>query len=293
MLCMTKAFVARRQTGRFEGIPMADLVSVQHYYEHSDEDGRLRAADGEIEFLRTKDILQRYLPTGNLRIADVGGGSGPYSFWLSGLGHEVYLLDLVSKHVRIAIERNKNVKHRLASIEVGAADNLPFPDGYFDVVLLMGPLYHLPEATERNKALLEAKRVLKASGMIFSAHISRFASLLDGYRSNLIADPEFRAIVAEDLSSGRHRGSADGSIKYFTDAYLQRPEEIEAEALSAGFQPVDLLSVEGFGWLVPDFAELWKDEVRRADLLKALALVEKEKSLFGVSAHLMLVARKK
>ena len=77
---------------------MAELESVRHYYEHSDEDGRLKAADGEIEFLRTKDILLRYLPEGNLRIIDVGGGSGPYSFWLSDLGHEVHLLDLVNKH---------------------------------------------------------------------------------------------------------------------------------------------------------------------------------------------------
>jgi ubiquinone/menaquinone biosynthesis C-methylase UbiE len=272
---------------------MAEPGSVQHYYEHSDEDGRLKAADGEIEFLRTKDILLRYLPEGNLRIVDVGGGSGPYSFWLSEIGHEVHLLDLVSKHVRIAAERNKNERHSLASMQVGEAGNLPFPDRFFDVVLLMGPLYHLLEAAERNRALLEANRVLKANGMLFSAHISRFASLLDGYRSNLIADPEFQEIVDKDLTSGRHRGSADGSTKYFTDAHLQLPEEVEEETVSAGFQPVELLSVEGFGWLVPGFVELWKDADRRADLLKALARVEKEKSLFGMSAHLMLVGRKK
>jgi ubiquinone/menaquinone biosynthesis C-methylase UbiE len=272
---------------------MAELGSVQHYYEHSDENGRLKAADGEIEFLRTKDILLRYLPEGNLRIVDVGGGSGPYSFWLSELGHEVHLLDLVNKHIRIAAERNKNEKHRLASMQVGEAGNLPFPDRYFDVVLLMGPLYHLQETLERNRALLEANRVLKENGILFSAHISRFASLLDGYRSNSIADHEFQGIVDEDITSGRHRGSADGSTKYFTNAYLQRPEEIQEEAVAAGFQRVELLSVEGFGWLVPDFAELWRDIGRRVDLLKALARVEKEKSLFGMSAHLMLVGRKK
>ena len=270
---------------------MTAPASVQHYYERSDEDGRFKAADGEIEFLRTKDILIRHLPAGSLRIADVGGGSGPYSFWLSNLGHEVHLLDLVSKHIRIATERNKSEKHRIASAQVGTATKLPFADGQFDVVLLMGPLYHLPEPTDRATALLEAKRVLKPGGILFAAYISRFASLLDGYRSNLVADPEFRSILAEDLASGRHHGSADGSPKYFTDAYLHRPEDIEQEAVSAGFQPVHLLSVEGFGWLVPGFAELWNDTVRRANLLQALTRVEKERSLLGVSAHLMLVAR--
>jgi ubiquinone/menaquinone biosynthesis C-methylase UbiE len=224
-------------------------------------------------------------------LLDVGGDPGQYSFWLSGLGHEVHLLDLVSKHIRIAAERNKNENRRLASTQVGDSRNLPFPDHHFDVVLLMGPLYHLLEAAERKRALLEAKRVLRPGGMLFSAHISRFASLLDGYRSNLVTDPEFRGIVDQDLTSGKHRGSSDGSTKYFTDAYLQRPGEIEEEAVSAGFQPVELLSVEGFGWLVPGFAELWKDAARRSDLLKALERVEKERSLLGVSAHLMLVAR--
>jgi hypothetical protein len=109
----------------------------------------------------------------------------------------------------------------------------------------------------------------------------------------LIVDPEFQAIVIEDLSTGKHHGSADGTTKYFTDAYLQRPDEIEIEATSAGFQPVELLAVESFGWLIPGFAEMWKDIGRRADLLKAIARVEKERSLIGMSAHLMLIARKK
>ena len=266
--------------------------SIRQYYEHENEDGRLKLADGEIEFIRTKDILLRHLPGPGLRIADVGGGTGPYSFWLSSLDHEVHLLDPVEKHIRIASERNGKERHQLASLKKGEAGDLPFPDSHFDVVLLMGPLYHLPEAAERNTALLEANRVLKPNGMLFSAHISRFASLLDGFRSNLMGDPEFRAILAEDLGTGRHRGSADSTMKYFTDAYLQRPDEIEQEAALAGFRPEWLLAVEGFGWLMPGFEAMWKDPVRRADLLRSIAQVEKERSLLGVSAHVMLIARK-
>ena len=48
-----------------------------------------------------------------------------------------------------------------------------------DVVLLLGPLYHLTERSARIGALREAHRILRYGGIIFAAGISRFASTLD------------------------------------------------------------------------------------------------------------------
>jgi ubiquinone/menaquinone biosynthesis C-methylase UbiE len=265
---------------------------IQRFYDNSDEGNRLTSGDGALELQRSKNIISRYLPPRSLKILDIGGGTGPYSFWLSGMGHQVYLLDANRKHVHLASERNDRESSRLAFIGLGEAGHLPFSANDFDVVLLMGPLYHLDEPQQRQEALLEAKRVLKEGGLLFSAYISRFASLLDGYQSGYMIDPEFQSIVSGDLATGKHHGSADGTTKYFTNAYLHHPEDIEGEAASAGFRVVDLLAVESFGWLIPDFMEYWKNEERRQLLLKTIGLLEKDKSLIGMSSHLMLVCKK-
>ena len=47
------------------------------------------------------------------------------------------------------------------SIEEGNVLNINKPDESADIVLLMGPMYHLTDIENRLKALNEAKRVLK------------------------------------------------------------------------------------------------------------------------------------
>jgi SAM-dependent methyltransferase len=106
------------------------------YYQRGEEDQRLRSGAGRLEYWRTQDVLRRLVPTSS-RVLDVGGGSGVHAEWLAEEGHHVELIDPVPLHVAQA-ERIAGVTARL-----GDALDLPFPDDTFDVVLLMGPLYHL------------------------------------------------------------------------------------------------------------------------------------------------------
>jgi ubiquinone/menaquinone biosynthesis C-methylase UbiE len=265
---------------------------IREFYDKYDEDSRLKSGDGSLEFERSKDIIHRYLSGHGLNILDVGGGTGPYSFWLSSLGHKVHLLDASSKHIDVASSRSTAGPNKLFSVSLGEAEMLPFAENEFDVVLLMGPLYHLHEPADREGALQEAKRVLRPGGLLFSAYISRFASLLDGYQSNYMRDPEFQGIVRGDLETGKHRGSRDGSPRYFTNAYLHRPQEIKGEAQSVGLNVIDLLAVESFGWLIPEFEKYWCDGKEKSVLLANIAALEKEESILGLSAHMLLVSRK-
>lgn len=265
--------------------------NVLDHYERENENDRLNRSIGLLEFHRTKEIILRYLPKGRLNILDVGGATGPYAFWLSSLNHAVHLIEPVTKHVEIARKKNRNATNRLESISIGEARNLGFPDNTFDVVLCMGPLYHLVEVSEREKAILEAKRVLKSNGILFSAFISRFASLLDGYRSNLVSDQEYVEIMLDDVTSGKHRSSSDGT-KYFTDAYLHHPKEMIHEICNVGFKVIDQVAIESFGWLLPNFSQRWENPAQKKILLESINLVEKEPSLMGVSTHIMVVSRK-
>src|SRR2546423_8773706 len=160
------------------------------------------------EGARTRELVQRDAPARPAIVLDVGGGAGAYSFWLDELGYTVHLIDAAPR--LIAEARNRAAQERaLASYDVGDARSLEFSDQSADVVLLLGPLYHLTEAGDRGKALPESHRALKAGGWLFGAVLSPWASALDGLTRDLFPDPPLPAIVRLDPQGGHHRHPTD------------------------------------------------------------------------------------
>lgn len=139
---------------------------VLRYYEEFPEESRLGVGPFRLEFERTKDILSRVLPPPPARVVDVGGAAGAYSTWLAELGYDVHLVDVSPRLVEEARRRNAVASRPVASLAVADARTLPEPDASADCVLLMGPLYHLPSAADRGRALHEACRVLVPSGTV-------------------------------------------------------------------------------------------------------------------------------
>ena len=107
-------------------------------------------------------------------------GPGAYAFWLAEKLYNVHFMDVVPLHVEQAKAADND--GILASIQQGDARSLDFEPDSMDAVLLLGPLYHLPEQSDRIRALKQSRRVLKKGGLAFCAVISRFAPLLDGLR---------------------------------------------------------------------------------------------------------------
>ena len=79
-----------------------DEEIVEHYNSY-DESQRLADGFGNLERERTKELIQRYLPTLPATVLDIGGAGGLYSFWLAGLGHEV--LSMFGKSPNMPIQR--------------------------------------------------------------------------------------------------------------------------------------------------------------------------------------------
>ena len=262
------------------------------HYGKKSESQRLLSGRGELEFVRTKRIIEQFLPneTG-LSIADVGGGSGPYAFWLAGKGHRVSLFDLVPKHIDEAVSINRTARRPLARIEVADVRSIELGSGQHDVVLLLGPLYHLTSAKERRQVLRKAADWLSPDGVGYVAYISRFASMLDGFTQRLYVDPEFLDIVKQDLETGVHRPNRDNT-RYFTDAYFHHPDEIEREAEEANLEVVDLRAVEGIAWMWQNFDEMWADPRERAIMLEMVDRTDRDRSLMGASSHILLVFKK-
>jgi ubiquinone/menaquinone biosynthesis C-methylase UbiE len=261
---------------------------VDWYSRHYDEAARLPA--GSLELIRTREIIGRYLGQPPMTIADVGGATGPYSFWLAEAGHQVHLVDLTPRHIEQAKAHATATGVQLSAAICADARQLPFPSGAFDLVLEMGPLYHLQAPTDRQTVLREAHRVLKPGCPVIAAAISRYASMFDGFQLGLVKDWYFQQIMEQDLATGCHE-NPQRTDHYFTTAYFHTPDELRAELEAAGFREVTVLTVEGFATLL-DHQALLADPATRQPLLDCLRQTEAAPELLGASAHLLAIAHK-
>ena len=261
------------------------------YYARAREETRLSQGPFQLEEARTRELIQRFVPPPPGTVVDVGGAAGAYALWLADAGYAVHLIDAVPRLVEEARRRSEAARRPLVSCRVGDARALDLPAATADVVLLLGPLYHLTGPGDRARSLQEAARVLRPGGRLFAAAIARSASALDGLARDLLQDDRFAAIVRQDLRDGQHRNPTD-RLDYFTTAYFHRPEDLASEVLAAGLILDGVYGVEGPGWILPDVAARLAHPERRAALLDLARMLETEPSVVGASAHLLAVARR-
>jgi ubiquinone/menaquinone biosynthesis C-methylase UbiE len=140
------------------------------------------------------------------RVLDAGCGYGRELKYFTDHGFDTYGIDLSDEMLRLARRRAPQ-----ARISMGSVSRLDFDDSFFDGVWCRGVLHHLPR-TDIIPALMEFRRVLKASGVVF-------AHLREG---------EGEVTIQEDLSSG--------SDRTFTQV---SQEELEEMLQRAGFSVVN------------------------------------------------------
>jgi len=126
-------------------MPELSPAVLAFYRDRYDEEQRLVSSPhGQLEFRRTQQLLRRYLPPPPAAsVLDVGGGTGIHARWLAQDGYDVHLVDPVPDHVM------KASRHPGFTAQIGDARALPVASKSVDVVLLLGPLYHLIEAVDR------------------------------------------------------------------------------------------------------------------------------------------------
>ena len=262
------------------------------YYSHwaGEEERLFKKPAGIIERLRTESILRRHLPKAPAVIYDVGGGAGAYAFPLTEQGYSVHLIDFTPLHIEQAKERMEKTGVKLASASVGDARELKVKVSVADVVLYLGPLYHLQEKDDRNKALREAYRILKPGGMIFAVGISRFVPVLKFGSTNRLIQPELTAVVEEGLKTGKYNIPL-GERGIFS-MYGHLPDELGKELQDANFKNVNLFGIEGPSWAFVALQETVENKKSLDMLLYFLEKMENEPSLIGVSSHIMAIGKK-
>ena len=182
------------------------MDEIYEFYNNGAEIGRLERGLGKVEFLRTKEILARYIDKGKV-VYDIGGGIGMYATWLAQKGNEVHLIELTKNAVEYA--KVNMMKDCNFIAETGDARHINRPDESADVVLMMGPLYHLRNREERLLALREAFRVLKKGGLLISTGISKFSSMtwalsVYGEKNDFLDDPVIFNMIKGEMTTGDH-----------------------------------------------------------------------------------------
>ena len=263
---------------------------MQRFYDQGRERERLRRGAGVLELARTQEVVWRHLPPPPAEILDVGGGPGVYAAWLARAGYRVHLVDPVPLHLSQAQEAAAAQPASPFTAALGDARHLDAADASCDAVLLLGPLYHLPERADRLAALAEACRVLRPGGVAFIAAISRFGSLLDAVRQGYVADPEAMAVIEATVRGGHNENPGlDRFPGWFPTAHFHLPDELAHEITACGLTFDHVVGVEGPGGFIGDGAG---DPDQQAHLLRAARLVEREPNLLGLSPHLLAIARK-
>lgn len=256
-------------------------------YENYKEEDRLNSNNARrIEFITSIRAIRERVHKKS-RVLDCAAGTGIYAFELADEGHDVTALDLTPRHVAIMKNRLKSCDYTM-NIDVNDATDLSrFKDESFDVVLCMGPMYHLVDEELREKCMKECIRVLKKDGILVLAYISRYFV----FPHMAIKYKEF---INENLATKlRDTGTihSDDPDCFWTDCFFAAPEEMEAYMIKNELQILDHLASDGLAPFISEKVDAMT-ETEYNIWCDYHYSVCREKSLLGSSNHGLLIGRK-
>ena len=146
---------------------------LEDYYNKFNEEKRLTSRHGLIEFRTSMHYIHECIEglrsegRENIKIMDIGAGTGRYSVALAEEGFDVTAVELVKHNLGILKSKNSSVK----AYQGNALKLKRFEDETFDITLLFGPMYHLFGQEDKVKALKEAARITRKGGFILVAYV--------------------------------------------------------------------------------------------------------------------------
>jgi ubiquinone/menaquinone biosynthesis C-methylase UbiE len=239
----------------------------RHYNETFGEELARLPQESPVELAVTQRWLKRVAKTGDV-VAEIGVGGGHYTELLARLGCRLHLVDVSERLLDAAIEklRRAGLEDRIAGRHHASGTRLEaIPSESVDLLLLLGPLYHLQALADRQRCVEESARILKPGGTLFAAGINRLSYLRDLLRLKFGPVSERVTFHQQYLRNGNLDPEHAPPIGY---AHLTTAAEFLA-LFEGKFEEVAFLGVESFttAWqrIVSDLpaaeAELWLDLV--------------------------------
>lgn len=230
----------------------------------------------QVEFLTTVRYMETYLKPG-ARILDIGAGAGEYSIYLAKKGYQVDSLELSDANIkdfREKIEPEWNINLRQGN----ALDLSAYESESFDMVLVMGPLYHLQSDSDKRAVIEGAKRVCKQEGILFFTFISHDMVFL----TELMYDQNYFA--SGDYNKETMRLD-DFPFVFATVAESKKLIE------DSGIQILKEIAQDGVSELLADKINQMDDENYK-QYLKYHEMICEKPDMLGMSNHLLYIGKK-
>ena len=254
------------------------------FYSAYDEDNRLAAQHGSVEFLTTMRYIEKYLRPGD-KVLEIGAGTGRYSHALARKGYSVDAVELVPHNIEI-FRKNTQPGEHVTVTEGNALDLSAFADDSYDITLLLGPLYHLYSEEDKRQALQEAIRVTKPNGVIFAAHVISDGSLLDmGFMHGEI---DVAAYLRDGLLNARTFAATSQPKDLFE---LVRKEDIDALMAAFPVRRLHYVASDGLSLLMREAIDKMDPEVFALYLKHHFVICERP-DVVGLSSHVLDVFQK-
>jgi ubiquinone/menaquinone biosynthesis C-methylase UbiE len=256
---------------------------IREKYSHGKEGERyLNSRSESLEFHYTKKILNEYIKPDH-RVIELGCGGGYYGMYFADKCAEYIGIDITPENIAVFEEKIKTAGLTNVHAFVGDATNLEnIADSSFDVVLCLGPMYHLPYE-EREIVFAECRRIAKNGAIIAFAYINGLGAYagacVDDNARHIYPSAEAHKYVFEYKTSDTIPG-----LFFFTS-----PEEMESDATQHKFEIVKNCGLDF--WFAKCAIDMMSEEQFECYWELADRMSE-SRSCVGLSNHALLVCRK-
>lgn len=264
------------------------MTELEEYYNKFNEEKRLNSRHGQVEYITSMkyvhEALEEFLRHGmekkDIHILDLGAGTGRYSVPLSEEGYEVTAVELVKHNLGLLKAKKSNV-----IAKQGNAMNLKrFPENYYDVTLIFGPMYHLFKEEDKLKVLQEASRVTKDNGVILVAYVmNEYSVVTYAFKERHIKE----CMENGKLSENFHTLSATEDLYDYV-----RIEDINRLVERSGLERIKIISADGPADYIRPFLNQLDEEEFQYFIQYHLATCERQ-DLIGACAHTVDILRNK
>lgn len=257
------------------------------YYSSFDEEGRLTSQNiTRVEFDTSIHKLAPYTKRCQT-LTEFGAATGQYSLFYAQQGIDVTAVELVPELVS-QLKSKAQTKELDIHIHQANATHVPFiDDASQDVVLILGPLYHIQQQGAREAVLKEAHRILRDGGIVAVAYISRF------FVAGLLAKMTPSLVTPQILTQLSETGliTTPDVDAFFRTGYFATPSEIERLVESQRFNIQRHLASDSFVRYMGQEINTLSPSQYQAWLEYHLGVCE-EPSLLGSSNHGLVIAQK-
>lgn len=261
---------------------METLKALTDYYAAYDEDNRLRSKHGMVEFLTTMRYIEKYLRPG-MRILEIGAATGRYSHALAQQGYAVDAVELVQHNIDIFCQKTQPGER--VRIFQGNAKNLDMLSSEtYDMVLLLGPMYHLFTVEEQKQALAEALRVTRPGGVLFAAYCGNDATMVQFcFGRGMLKEKRYQDLV--DLET--FKASSDPAELF----QLYRREDIDSLMEGFGTQRLHYVGTDMATHYMRPVIDEMDDKLYELYLRYHFTICERS-DMVGTSHHTLDIHRK-